>query len=95
MESMRIRSNDIQDFLFYDGKKPVQTLTLTKYVSTNMAVMPDEHVEDDVARDDVGVVEAAAHVVERRRQVLPRVRLAQLPQVRQELLLHVNPESTQ
>ena len=54
-------------------------------------IMPDEHVEDDVARDDVGVVEAAPHVVERRRQVLPRVRLAQLPQVRQELLLHVNP----
>ena len=59
--------------------------------SESMAVIPDEHVEDDVARDDVGVVEAAPHVVERRRQVLPRVRLAQLPQVRQELLLHVNP----
>ena len=59
--------------------------------SESMAAVPDEHVEDDVARDDVGVVEAAPHVVERRRQVLPRVRLAQLPQVRQELLLHVNP----
>ena len=52
----------------------------------------DEHVEDDVSRDYVGVVEAAAHVVQRLGQVLACVRLAQLAQVRQELLLHVNPE---
>ena len=30
--------------------------------------------------------------MQRLAQVLARVRLAQLPQVRQELLLHVNPE---
>ena len=60
----------------------------------SLSVVPYEHAEDDVARDDVGVVEAAAHVVQRIGEVLARVRLAQLAKVRQELLLHVNPESS-
>ena len=54
--------------------------------------IPDEHVEYDVAGDDVWVVESSPHVVERCGQVVARVRLTQLPQVRKELLFHVNPE---
>ena len=50
----------------------------------------DEHVEHDVAREDVGIVQPPLHVVQRLWEGLPGVLLAALAEVGQELFLHVH-----
>ena len=52
----------------------------------------DEHVEDDVAGDDVRIVEPSSHVLKVFGQFVAGIHLPKFPQVCQELLLQVHSE---